>query len=114
MLYTAAYVELEFSKPINTGTAAATVSGRFQVPANFAAYSDGVTTIPLKAVVLSDTRVALAFSAVLQPAFAADAPPQKSRLTGVIAAELSRFPSRSGFYAKNLTTGEEASFNEED
>ena len=55
------------------------------------------------------TVIGLTLALLLQPAVAAEAP--KSRLTALIAAELARFPSRSGFYVKHLATGEEASVN---
>ncbi len=55
--------------------------------------------------------LALACALPLAPAFAADPAPatQSAGLSRLLAAELSRFPSKSGFYVKNLATGEEAS-----
>ena len=43
---------------------------------------------------------------LMQPGIAAEAP--KSRLSALMEAELAQFPARTGFYVKNLTTGEEA------
>jgi len=55
--------------------------------------------------------LALACALPLAPAFAADPAPatQSAGLSRLLAAELARFPSKSGFYVKNLATGEEAS-----
>lgn len=58
--------------------------------------------------------IGLTFALLLQPALstaaeAAEARSAKSGLTALIEAELARFPARSGFYVKHLTTGEEAS-----
>jgi beta-lactamase class A len=53
----------------------------------------------------------LAFMLLMQPVFAADSPPPKPGLTALLEAELAHFPSKSGFYVKHLTTGEEASVN---
>src|SRR5260370_26317087 len=63
VLYSAAHVELAFSKPVTPGSLTATLPGIFQMPANFAAFRDGITTIPLKVIFISNTRVALEFSA---------------------------------------------------
>src|SRR5260370_21958269 len=63
VLYSAAHVELAFSNPVTPGSLPATLPGIFQMPANFAAFRDGITTIPLKVIFISNTRVALEFSA---------------------------------------------------
>ena len=61
VLYSAAHVEFIFSKPVNGLTA--TIPGSFNQPLNFGAYRDGVTVIPLKVVGISDSQVAIEFSA---------------------------------------------------
>lgn len=60
---------------------------------------------------LKTAALALACALPLAPAVAADPAPatQSAGLSRLLAAELARFPSKSGFYVKNLATGEEAS-----
>ena len=50
--------------------------------------------------------IGLTLALLLQPALAAES--AKSKLTALMEAELAQFPSTSGFYVKNLVTGEEA------
>jgi methionine-rich copper-binding protein CopC len=63
VLYSSAYVELEFSKPMNPYSVNATINGSFGAPQNFAAYANDLTPITLAVVVISNSRIALDFTA---------------------------------------------------
>jgi methionine-rich copper-binding protein CopC len=63
VLYTAAHVELEFSKPMNPSTLTAFSPGIVGRAGNFSAYIDGVTPVSLVVSNSSSTRAALEFTA---------------------------------------------------
>ncbi len=63
VLYSGAHVELTFSKPLNLGTVFATIPGGSQAPLNFTAFRDGSTSVPLRLIYISNSRVALEFNA---------------------------------------------------